>query len=116
MGLILVALVVAAVVNFMLLYYGNSGYAGRHMAAFVSAVFLGIATVSAAIVYVFAGWNWIAAEHKTSIINREYATTYSREEVFFASDVIETIRQLDRKRYEVNGNLMGNQPKTTKEQ
>jgi hypothetical protein len=51
---------------------------------------------------------WVGAEYKARIINREYGTEYTREEVFYASDVIETIRELDRKRIELNGNIMGN--------
>lgn len=59
----------------------------------------------ASIGYAFTIWSWFASEHKANIINREYSTSYTREEVFYASDVIETIRQLDRKRVEVNGDL-----------
>lgn len=51
---------------------------------------------------------WVGSEYKAAIINREYKTNYTREEIFFASDVIDTIRELDRKRIELNGNLMGN--------
>jgi hypothetical protein len=48
----------------------------------------------------------MASEHKMHIINREYQTNYTREEIFYASDVIDTIRELDRKRIELNGNIM----------
>lgn len=51
-------------------------------------------------------WEWTAAKYKTEIMNREYGTSYTREEVFYADDVIETIRQLNRTRIEINGNLM----------
>jgi len=51
-------------------------------------------------------YDWIGAKYKSDIINREYGTSYTQEEIFFGKDVIETIRNLDRKRYEVNGNLM----------
>jgi hypothetical protein len=44
-------------------------------------------------------------------LNREYNTNYTREEVFWASDVIETIRELDRKRVELNGDIMGGEKK-----
>ena len=39
-------------------------------------------------------------------VNREYGTNYTREEIFFAADVIDTIREIDRKRVEVNGDLL----------
>lgn len=51
-------------------------------------------------------YDWVGAKYKRDIINREYGTTYTREEIFFGKDVIEAIRNLDRQRYEVNGNLM----------
>jgi hypothetical protein len=52
------------------------------------------------------GFGWEASKHKVKIINQEYGTSYTAEEVFWASDVIYTIRVLDRKRSEVNGDLM----------
>ena len=52
-------------------------------------------------------WSWQASKHKANIINREYHTGYTQEEIFFASDVIDTIRELNRKRIEVNGNVLG---------
>lgn len=49
---------------------------------------------------------YFAAEHKANIINREYGTNYTPEEVFYASSVINTVREIDRKRIELNGDLM----------
>lgn len=56
--------------------------------------------------YAGLAWRYIGADHKARIINREYSTNYTQAEVFYASDVIETIREIDRKRFEVNGDLM----------
>ena len=56
--------------------------------------------------YCFIAYGYIAAEYKKDIINREYKTSYTREEVFYASDVIETVRELNRTRLEVNGDLL----------
>lgn len=50
--------------------------------------------------------DYIGAEHKARIMNREYGTDYTQEEVFYASSVIDTVRELDRKRLEVNGNIL----------
>ena len=58
------------------------------------------------IAYGFLAYGYFAAEHKANIINREYKTNYSQIEVFYASDVIETIRELDRKRIELNGDII----------
>ena len=106
MLLILVAIVVAGVVSYGLLMYGSDGYRGSHLAAALAGTFGLFAVLAASVFYVFAGWGWLSSEYKTAIINREYQANYTREEVFYASDVIETIRQLDRKRYEVNGDLI----------
>lgn len=103
---ILISIIAAIVASVVLLRYSGDGYDGRHSAAAVFGVFLGVGAGIAAISYAFAGWIWIAADAKARIINREYSTNYTREEIFFASDVIETIREIDRKRIEINGDLM----------
>ena len=41
------------------------------------------------------------------IINSERGTNYTREDVLYASNVIDTIHQINRKRVEINGNVMG---------
>lgn len=105
MILILLSIVAAAVISGALFLWGDDGHKTRHTLASIAGFFGLIASGISAIVYAFAGWGWIAAEHKADIINREYGTTYTRAEVFYASDVIETVRQLDRKRYEINGDL-----------
>ena len=53
----------------------------------------------------FFGYSWVAAKTKAEIINREYGTHYTREEIFYANDVIDTIQQIKRKRIEVSGDL-----------
>ena len=103
--LILAAIVVTAAIGFALLNLGNEI---DHMGGFLCFLF-GIITLGGAglagVCYAFTIWSWVASDSKANIINREYGTSYTREEVFYASDVIDTIRQLDRKRVEVNGDL-----------
>lgn len=106
MIILAVGLVVAAACVWALFIFAESGYGPVHGFAFFAAALLGVATAFTGVTYVWQGWNWIAAEKKANIINREYGTNYTREEVYFASDVIDTVRQLDRKRIEVNGDLM----------
>ena len=106
MILILIAIVVAAVIAAALLWYGENGYSGAHTAAMMFGMCLILATGVAAVCYVFAGFSWLAADSKAQIINREYGTQYTQAEVFWASDVIDTIREIDRRRIEVNGDLM----------
>lgn len=52
-------------------------------------------------------WNWQASEYQAKIINREYDTDYTREEVFYASNVIDTIQKLERTRTELIINTKG---------
>lgn len=61
-------------------------------------------------------WSWFASEHQAKLINQEFGTNYTREEVFWASDVIEEIRELKRQRIEVNGNIMGHGKQIPKEE
>ncbi len=69
-------------------------------------VVLGVISVVAFLVSMVCGVFYYGAGYKAEIINREYGTSYTREEVFYAGDVIDTIRQLQRQRIEVNGDLL----------
>lgn len=75
---------------------------------FVLGIFSGFCSFFSCIALAFLGYDWYAAGYKTQIINREYGTNYTREEVFYAKDVIDTIQEINRKRIEINGNLMQN--------
>lgn len=109
MFFIFAAIVVAATMSVVLFKYGDDGFKTKHTIAGVSGLLIGIGSALGALVYSFLAWGWLAANHKAQIINREYGTSYTQAEVFYASDVIETVRQLDRKRYEINGDLVRGQ-------
>ena len=66
-------------------------------------VFAGLCGLMA---YSVLAWTYISAGYQADIINREYKTNYTQAEVFYASSVIDTIRELDRKRVELNGDLI----------
>ena len=70
---------------------------------FVLGMVLLIAGGFSAVSYTFSGWSYLAAKHKANIINREYGTNYTQSEIYWASGVVDTIRELERKRVEVNG-------------
>jgi len=72
----------------------------------IIAPFFSIAGFIGLIAYSIVGYSYLAAEHKANIINREYQTNYSKIEVFYASDVIDTVKELNRKRIEINGDLI----------
>lgn len=67
----------------------------------IMAFFTGIAIIA----YCILALEWKASEYKVGIINREYGVSYTREEIFYAKDVIETIKNLNRNRYEINGSI-----------
>lgn len=101
-----IGLLVAAACVWALIIISNNWYSLIGEVALFVSVGLAIATGFTGVAYVWSGWSWLAAEQKANIINREYGTNYSQKEFYFASDVIDTVRQLDRKRIEVNGDLM----------
>lgn len=102
MILILIAIIASIVAGIALM---NIGEYDNFFQSFFG-LLLVLAGGVTGIVYAFSAWSWFAADYKTAIINREYGTNYTREEIFWASDSIETIRELDRKRIEVNGDVM----------
>lgn len=106
MTLILVAIVVASAMAWLLIWKFGDGYSGWATLTTMAGGVLAIAAGIASVTYAFAAWSWFASEYQANIINREYGTNYTREEVFWASSVIDTVRELDRKRVEVNGNVM----------
>lgn len=99
---ILVAICFCGAVGVFLLYFNEAPY------IFLGTVAVGLSLLSA-FIYILVAWDWYAAEYKTEIINSAYHTNYTQEQVFWANSVIDEIRQLDRKRIELNGDLMRGQ-------
>jgi hypothetical protein len=99
----IIGLCLALVLEGILVYWAKDG--GSFL-AFVLAAVLGIGCLIGVISLTVLGFDYKAAEYKTAIINREYKTEYTRDEVFYGHDVIDTIRQLDRKRVELNGDIL----------
>lgn len=82
----------------------NSWSFAAHLGGFLG--YIGVVAVGlGAIGLFFSSFEWIAAQQKANIINREYGTNYTQAEVFYASSVINTIRELDRRRIEINGDI-----------
>ncbi len=57
------------------------------------------------VIYAVFSWGYFAAGYKVEIINKEFGTHYTQEQLFYASDVIDEIRELKRTRIELNGDL-----------
>ena len=49
---------------------------------------------------------YFGAEHKAEVINREFGTNYTQQEVFYAEGVIDAIREVQRQCVEINGDLI----------
>lgn len=109
MILLLTALIALASLGTVLTIWGANEYV-------FTAHSIGILCVICASVglmgYTVSGWYYIAAEHKAEIINREYGTNYTQSEVYWAADVIDTVRELNRKRIEINGDLLNDKHKS----
>lgn len=65
-----------------------------------------IVALITAVGIIFVGYSYVAAGHKAKIINKEFDKNYTTEQVFYAEDIIDEIRQIKRNRYEINGDLM----------
>lgn len=85
MVLILVALIVACIVSTIALKVVYSDGIVYAFAILLCCCILGL------LVYASLGWEYFAAEHKAKLINEEYGTNYTQEEVFYASDIINII-------------------------
>ena len=59
-----------------------------------------------ALTFSFTIWNFKASSYKAVVINREFGTKYTAQEIYYASDVLETIKQMNRQRLEVNGDIL----------
>ena len=105
---ILVALAVAVTSGAVLMKYADDNHS---FGAFIIGSLLLMATGITSIAYAFTAYSWVASDYKVAIINREYGTNYTKEEVFFASDVIDAVRELNRQRIEDNGNLINGKEK-----
>lgn len=103
MILMLIALIALAVLGFVLLVWSDEN-------SNVEGVIVGMLCVMGAgvglMACAYSGWSYMAAEYKADIINREYGTNYTQAEVYWAADVIDTVRELNRKRIELNGDLL----------
>src|SRR5690348_2292813 len=106
MILFLIALILGCLFAALLLHYADNGYSGGHSFAMFIGLILACACAFGVIGYAVLVVQWVGAKHQADIINREYGTHYTQAEVFYASNVIDTVRELDRKRVELNGDLL----------
>lgn len=106
MLLILAAIIFLTLISCFLFRYTQNqyGFWGDVLGTF-SLVLIGFSG-SFMVLYIILGFAWFSAEYEVNIVNREYGTNYTQEEMFWAANVINTVRELKRDRIEVNGNLI----------
>ena len=103
MILILIALLIGLVAGITLLVYANKTL--NAPSGILGVIIMGLVG-GAAIICTAVGFEYIGASYRAEIINREFKTQYTQAEVFWADDVIDAVRELDRQRIELNGNLI----------
>jgi len=84
---------------------GNDGFSGKHVVLFVIGFCGSVINLIWMISIPVMTFNYLSADQKAKIINREFGTEYTAVEIFFASDVIDKIQHIKRHRIELNGNL-----------
>jgi len=100
----IITMVLLAVLCGVLLNYSDA-YSFFGFISTILGVVSGLGSFLIAVFLAVVSYNWHAAEYQANIINREYSTNYTQEEIFYASNVIETIREIQRNRNEVTLNL-----------
>lgn len=105
---ILLGIIIAIVLIVVLFKNAENLDDGLQLCLGILATCLSFVTALAVVVYIFYAWEWKASEYKAKIINQEYGTNYTKEEVFYASSVIEAIKQLERQRIEVKADINQN--------
>jgi hypothetical protein len=106
MILLLIGILISITMAIVFFIMANDDYEWYNTIFWIFGIILGGFSAFMVIVFCIFIFDWQAAEYRVKIINREYGTSYTREEVFYAHDVIDTIRELDRKRVEINGDIM----------
>lgn len=106
METLIIGTVLAIVMTVGLSVFGSRDYEWYNTAAWIFAIFTALAAVAGIFIIIIFSWSWKSSEYKVKILNHEYHTNYTQEDLFYASDVIDIIRQLDRSRIEINGDLM----------
>lgn len=101
----MIGLIVASVLTAVIFIGGILLYIDNDMSfiGLLLSIVGGIATFIFIIVLCFYGFSWKSSQYKANIINREYGTNYTKEEVFYSEDVIETIQQIKRTRIDIQG-------------
>lgn len=100
MILILIAIIATIVLAMVMILHSDTFFSDVICPMVVA---LGFGSLFIYSIFVF---NYMAAGTKAEVLNREFGTSYTQQEIFFASDVIDTVRELKRERIEINGDIL----------
>jgi len=104
-NLIFIAVMIIVALIAFIFMFQKSDDNGWFIGWFISIV--GLCGVGfTALSFSFTTWSYKASSYKAVVINREFGTKYTAQEIYYASDVIETIKQMNRQRLEVNGDIL----------
>ena len=86
------ALAASVIIVITLFAYADSGCDTRHKASFGIALVGAVLTLTMAMSGVSGAWAWVDAEYEARVLNKEYGTSYTREDVLWAGDIIRESR------------------------
>lgn len=99
-----IVLFIAVAVGLVFLFkWGDDGYSGLHTFAVVGSIVLLAIQVIILIAGICIGVSYIGSGTKAELLNKTYGTNYTAKEIFFAGDIIEEIRRVQRTRIEIEG-------------
>ena len=98
-GLCLGLLIIMIAVLFWL---SEQGYDDLNTISGILAIILSVIAFVSMIIYIAQSFVWISAGYQKDIINKEFNKNYTQEDVYWAKDVIDEIRHLQRQRIEVD--------------
>lgn len=103
LGLTLIAIFgVVIIAGFSMVMAGEAPTgSGRELVFSITALFGTVASLGLFIAYALLCGSYYAAGVKAEVINKEYGTDYTQEQVFFADEVIDVIHEIKRKRVDL---------------
>ena len=99
-----IVLFIAVAVGLVFLFkWGDEGYSGLHALAQILSITFLVIQVIVLIAGICIGVSFIGSGTKAELLNKTYGTNYTAKEIFFAEDIIEEIKRVQRTRIEIEG-------------
>jgi cytochrome c biogenesis protein CcdA len=93
MGFLILASLIGMGFSAALLVFGDNDDRWPNLLASVLGGLLAALVIFVLLFIGLKSFDWTASKYKAEIINREYGTSYTRQEVFYAKDIIEIIQK-----------------------